>query len=164
MLNLKLNKFFFHIILEKPSYFYNISSIFRLSVGLHFALHIVGLFSFFSLKTQHLKPSLDYFENCNVFFYDNLLECLNLINIKNIFILEPGKEISTTVLSIPKNSGFIFGSEKKSVNFKVLNIYKIFISIPFYNNIRSYNLSHSISILSSFLLKNLFITFLCLFV
>lgn len=153
----KINKCLFHVILDRPLFYYNISSIIRLSIGLNFSLHICGSLVLNFIKNKYNKPILDYMFSSNIYFYSNLFECLNMFNFNRIFIFETSSKKKIILNNFFLGDVLIFGPENNSVLNEFIKIYKkkIFF-FPVFGKIRSYNLSQSVSLVSSLLIKNFF--------
>ncbi len=140
--------FNFHIILYQPDIPPNTGNIARLCVATNSHLHIIKPMGF-SLDDRHLKRAgLDYWKHLDMTIHNCEEEFFDFA--KNVTIYFATTKSDKTFFDVQYKKGdmFMFGSETKGLPEKLLmNNIERCINIPTTDNVRSINLSDSVSVI-----------------
>jgi len=141
------DNFNFHIVLYQPDIPPNTGNIARLCVATNSHLHIIKPMGF-SLDDRHLKRAgLDYWKHLNLTVYNFLSDFLKFASNKTIYFLTTKAKRTIYETNYKKGDIFMFGSETKGLPEDLLASNLDFcINIPTTSNVRSINLSDSVSI------------------
>jgi len=137
------------IVLIEPKIPQNTGNIGRLAAAYNCPLHIVGDIGF-SLSDSALKRSgLDYWQFLDWTYFPNLDDYLETLSTKRFFLLSTHGLTPYTHAEFQYDDYLVFGSETQGLPKDLLKKYPDqLITIPMPNsNIRSLNLSNSVSII-----------------
>lgn len=139
---------YFNIVLYRPLIPPNTGNIARLCVGAECRLHLIGKLGFDIDDRSVKRAGLDYWENLDMKYYENLDEFLNIHHNKNIWLVTKFGEKKYTEVNYKIGDFIIFGQETKGLPKSLHNQYPDKrLSIPMNsNNVRSINLSNSVAI------------------
>ena len=148
-----------NIVLFEPEIPENTGNIGRNCVGFNAKLHLIKPYGFILNDRSVKRAGLDYWKYLQYQEYDDWyeFESKNLVNKKNIkfyLLTKYGKNSVLDINLIDVNNltdiYLIFGKESKGIDKKILDKYfdKTFY-IPMNQNIRSFNLSNCVAIVSN---------------
>ena len=139
----------FHVILFNPEIPPNTGNIIRLCANSGTKLHLIKPLGFNLNNTNLRRANMDYEEIQNINLYENVDECFKNNEFNDIFALTKYAKKNAFSKKFLPNDAFIFGSETaglpKDLLKNISNDKKI--RIPMLENIRSINLSNSVSII-----------------
>ncbi len=138
---------YFNIVLYRPLIPPNTGNIVRLCVGTECRLHLIGRLGFDIDDKAVRRAGLDYWENLDMRYYENLDEFLKINGDKNIWLITKfGNKLYTDVY-YELGDFIMFGQETKGLPEELHKRYPDKrLSIPMHNNVRSINLSNSVAI------------------
>ncbi len=138
----------FRVVLYQPEIPANTGNIGRLCLGANAELHIIKPMRFF-LNDKYLKRAgLDYWNSVKLFMHDSLEELINLYPDNQIFYCTTKSKNSYITPAYKKGDLFVFGPESRGIPEDILNANpEQCITIPMHSEIRSVNLSNSVSII-----------------
>jgi tRNA (cytidine/uridine-2'-O-)-methyltransferase len=149
-LNTKKRVLMLNIVLVEPRIPQNTGNIARVCVGLNASLHLIEPFGF-TLSDKYVKRAgMDYWDKLSLFTYRNLEHFWQTHPFNNRHFLATTKT-NTQYFDIDyKTNDFIyFGREDAGLDEKLINKYSNqTITIPMSKDIRSINLSNSVSIIA----------------
>lgn len=148
-----------NIVLFEPEIPENTGNIGRNCVGFNAKLHLIKPYGFILNDKSVKRAGLDYWKYLQYQEYDDWyeFEFKNLVNKKNIkfYLLTKYGKNSVLDINLMDNNNLtdvylIFGKESKGIDKKILDKYfdKTFY-IPMNQNIRSFNLSNCVAIVSN---------------
>lgn len=148
-----------NIVLFEPEIPENTGNIGRNCVGFNAKLHLIKPYGFILNDKSVKRAGLDYWKYLQYQEYDDWyeFESKNLVNKKNIkfYLLTKYGKNSVLDINLMDNNNLtdvylIFGKESKGIDKKILDKYfdKTFY-IPMNQNIRSFNLSNCVAIVSN---------------
>lgn len=146
-----------HIVLFEPEIPENTGNISRNCVGFNIKLHMIKPYGFILNDKNVKRAGLDYWDHLKLFEYDNWLDFEKQNNISNssrIFFLSKRGKISTNeidlkIANINDEIYLVFGRESSGIDSNIIKKYldKVFY-IPMSENVRSFNLSNCVAIMS----------------
>lgn len=145
-----------NIVLFQPEIPENTGNIARNCVGFNATLHLIRPYGFILNEKKVRRAGLDYWDNLKLVQYDDWkdFEEKTKIDKDNIFLItkfasKELSEINESKLNIDKDIYFVFGRETKGLPEEITNKYfDQRIKINMNNNVRSFNLSNCVSIVS----------------
>ena len=137
----------FNIILLEPEIPFNTGAIGRTCVATDTALHLIKPLGF-SLDDKMVKRSgLDYWDKLKYFVYENLEDFYLKNPQANIYFATTKAQRTYDEISYKPNDYIMFGKESKGIPEEILIKNKEnSVRIPMWGEIRSLNLSNSVSI------------------
>ena len=136
----------FHIILYEPEIPPNTGNIIRLSANTGFQVHLIEPLGFKVDDKSLKRAGMDYFEKTDFQVWRSLAECLNTLNLQNIYTVSTkGKSIYSD-LTYSQGDAFIFGPESRGLPQTIIDEYAS-ITIPMKSTGRSINLANAVSII-----------------
>lgn len=146
------------IALYRPEIPANTGNIGRLCVGLGVAMHIVGKPSFIIRSKEVKRAGLDYWQFLNLIKHENEYTFLSYCDDNDIRIVPVSKfgSVRYDKFNYKNNDIFLFGRESSGLRDSIWEKYlNESIYIPMTDNVRSINLSNSVSIVSYEALKHI---------
>lgn len=142
------DKISFRVALYQPEIPANTGNIGRLCLGANAELHIIKPMRFF-LNDKYLKRAgLDYWEHVKLFMHDSLEDLISCYPENNIYYCTTKTTQNYTDLTYKQGDIFLFGPESRGIPENILNQHPDKnITIPMHSEIRSINLSNSVSII-----------------
>lgn len=145
-----------NIVLFQPEIPENTGNIARNCVGFNATLHLIRPYGFILNEKKVRRAGLDYWDNLKLVQYDDWKDFEEKTNIDkdSIFLItkfatKELSEINESELNINKDIYFVFGRETKGLPEEITNKYfDQRIKINMNNNVRSFNLSNCVSIVS----------------
>ena len=136
----------FHIILFEPEIPPNAGNIIRLSVNTGCQLHFIEPLGF-SLDARSFKRAgMDYMKRKDIKVWNSLDECIDNIDLNNIYSISTKGKIQYTKVDYSNNDAFIFGPESRGLPKKIRESFQS-IYIPMKSEGRSLNLANAVSII-----------------
>lgn len=137
----------FNIVLLEPEIPFNTGAIGRTCVATDTALHLIKPLGF-SLDDKMVKRSgLDYWDKLKLFIYENIEEFYEKNPNAKIYFATTKAEKTYDEPKYQENDFLLFGKESKGIPEEILvKNRKNCIRIPMWGEIRSLNLSNSVSI------------------
>ncbi len=141
------DSFDFHVVLYQPDIPPNTGNIARLCVATNTHLHIIKPMGF-SLNDKKLKRAgLDYWKYLKLTIHDSLNDFLKFAKDKTIYFATTKARKTIYDARYKKGDVFMFGSETQGLPEDLLKENLDYcINIPMSSNVRSINLSDSVSI------------------
>ncbi|WP_051129556.1 tRNA (uridine(34)/cytosine(34)/5-carboxymethylaminomethyluridine(34)-2'-O)-methyltransferase TrmL [Hippea alviniae] len=141
------DSFDFHVVLYQPDIPPNTGNIARLCVATNTHLHIIKPMGF-SLDDKRLKRAgLDYWKYLKLTIHDSLDDFLEFTKDKTIYFSTTRAKKTIYDMNYKKGDFFMFGSETQGLPEELLKEnFDYCINIPMSPNVRSINLSDSVSI------------------
>ncbi len=138
----------FRIVLFQPEIPANTGNIGRLCLGANAELHIIKPMRFFLNDKYVKRAGLDYWEQVQLFIHDSLDVFLSKYPSNNVYYCTTKTSQRYNDFAYNKGDIFIFGPESRGIPENILkqNQEKC-ITIPMFDQIRSVNLSNSVSII-----------------
>ncbi|MBE8222119.1 MAG: tRNA (cytidine(34)-2'-O)-methyltransferase [Bdellovibrionales bacterium] len=157
----RLEKIHCHIVLLEPEIPQNTGNIGRLCVGMGAKLHLIKPFGFELNDKSLRRAGLDYWKHLNHQIYESWEEFLSFrSSIDKLYFLS--KKQGTVFYNVnfkdcKKYDGFfIFGKETKGLPDSILKKYKNeVLTVPIFGQIRSYNLSNTVAMLLSEIIRQI---------
>lgn len=147
-----------NIVLFQPEIPENTGNIARTCVGFNAKLHMIRPFGFILNDKRMKRAGLDYWDYLNKKEYDDWMdfENQNLVNSNNSKIYLITKFANRSISDLTKEElnqkdeiFFVFGRETKGLSSEIMEKFKDFqLKIEMNKNIRSFNLSNSVAIVS----------------
>jgi len=138
----------FKIVLFEPEIPGNTGNIGRLCVGTDSELHIIKPMRFLLTDKYLKRAGLDYWPKLNLHIHENLNDFLNKNENSNIYWCTTKSQYVYTEQNYSKGDIFVFGPESKGLPEDILRKYwPNTITIPMTKDIRSLNLSNSVSVI-----------------
>lgn len=143
-----MNQNSFNIVLYEPQIPQNTGNIARLCACTGSCLYLVGKLGF-QITDKHVKRAgLDYWDKVHIEFCESLDELQQRFPDNNFYFLSTKATKKYYEVSYKEGDFFVFGSETKGLPESVIfNNLDNSLKIPMINNIRSLNLSNSVSII-----------------
>ncbi len=137
----------FHIALYQPDIPPNTGNIARLCVATNSHLHIIKPIGF-SLDDKHLKRAgLDYWKYLKMTIYDSADDFFKFVKDRTIYFATTKAKHTIFDVRYQKGDVLMFGSETKGLpEDLILDNMDFCINIPTTSNVRSINLSDSVSV------------------
>jgi len=144
---IKLQTTGLNIVLYQPEIPANTGNIGRLCVGTNSRLHLIKPFRFFLDDKSLKRAGLDYWKDLDLIIHESLEGLLDIAPISKVFFCTTKTGYSLWNRFFYPGDFFVFGPESKGLPENILEKYsEQCISIPMTSNIRSINLSNSVSI------------------
>lgn len=146
-----------NIVLFEPEIPENTGNISRNCVGFNLKLHMIKPYGFILNNKYVKRAGLDYWKDLKLNEYDSWDEFEKINNISKesrIYFLSKRGNISTNNIdlkidNINEEIYLVFGKESSGINCEIIKKYeKNIFNIPMSNNIRSFNLSNCVAIMS----------------
>lgn len=137
-----------NIVLHEPEIPQNTGNISRTCAVTHSKLHLIKPLGF-SVEDRYLKRSgLDYWQFLDVSYYENFEDFLDKNPNAKIFMATTKAKKIYTDVTYSENDFIMFGKESAGIPEEILLKYKdTSVRIPMYDELRSLNLSNSVSII-----------------
>ena len=147
----------FNIALYQPDIPQNTAAIIRTCSCCSLKLEIIKPTGFVLNNRKLERVYLDYLENCEIVYYENFEEFLEVKELGDIVLFTTKSKNQYFKYKFKRNVTLLFGSESKGVHEKVHN--KIFnkLNIPISKKARSLNLASSVAIAASEALRQIYI-------
>ena len=136
----------FHIILFEPEIPPNAGNIIRLSVNTGCQLHFIEPLGFSLDEKSFKRAGMDYMKRKDIKVWNSLEECIDNIDLNNIYSISTKGKIQYTKVDYSNNDAFIFGPESRGLPKKIRESYQS-IYIPMKSEGRSLNLANAVSII-----------------
>jgi tRNA (cytidine/uridine-2'-O-)-methyltransferase len=137
----------FHIVLVEPEIPPNTGNIVRTCSVTGAKLHLIKPLGFSIDDTQLKRAGLDYWHEVDIQLYDSFQQLRDTYPDKRFFCVETNGSKSHTSFAYQEDDFFVFGKETKGLANDILEAHKdTLIRIPMLPNVRSLNLSNSVSI------------------
>ena len=136
----------FHIILFEPEIPPNAGNIIRLSVNTGCQLHFIEPLGFSLDEKSFKRAGMDYMKRKDIKVWNSLEECIDNIDLNNIYSISTKGKIQYTKVDYLNNDAFIFGPESRGLPKKIRESYQS-IYIPMKSEGRSLNLANAVSII-----------------
>ncbi len=145
---MKNKSFNFHIVLFEPEIPPNTGNIIRLCANTGCQLHLIHPLGFKVDDKSLRRAGLDYHEHASIMEHDNLKSFIDTIKPKRLFAIETCGDKSYHEINYKLGDAFLFGPETRGLPKEALNLIQKenILHIPMLKNIRSINLSNSVSI------------------
>ncbi len=138
----------FNIVLYQPEIPSNTGNIGRLCLGTNAALHIIKPMRFLISDKYLKRAGLDYWDELNISYYDNIEELYSSMQHNRIFLCSTKGKNRYDKTEYKQGDTFVFGPESRGLPNDLLNKYaEQVITIPMSDKIRSINLCNSVSII-----------------
>ena len=138
----------FHVALYNPEIPANTGNIGRICVGCNSKLHLIKPMRFLLTDKYLKRAGLDYWQDLDLQFHENLEEFLNHFRDHNIFLCTTKGKKNYTDVSYQQGDLLLFGPETKGLPAELLERYPDnTIKIPMSDKIRSLNLSNSVAVI-----------------
>ena len=136
----------FHIILFEPEIPPNAGNIIRLSVNTGCQLHFIEPLGFSLDEKSFKRAGMDYMKRKDIKVWNSLDECIDNIDLNNIYSISTKGKIQYTKVDYSNNDAFIFGPESRGLPKKIRESFQS-IYIPMKSEGRSLNLANAVSII-----------------
>ena len=136
----------FHIILFEPEIPPNAGNIIRLSVNTGCQLHFIEPLGFSLDERSFKRAGMDYMKRKDIKVWNSLEECIDNIDLNNIYSISTKGKIQYTKVDYSNNDAFIFGPESRGLPKKIRESFQS-IYIPIKSEGRSLNLANAVSII-----------------
>lgn len=136
----------FHIILFEPEIPPNAGNIIRLSVNTGCQLHFIEPLGFSLDEKSFKRAGMDYMKRKDIKLWNSLEECIDNIDLNNIYSISTKGKIQYTKVDYSNNDAFIFGPESRGLPKKIRESFQS-IYIPMKSEGRSLNLANAVSII-----------------
>ena len=136
----------FHIILFEPEIPPNAGNIIRLSVNTGCQLHFIEPLGFSLDERSFKRAGMDYMKRKDIKVWNSLEECIDNIDLNNIYSINTKGKIQYTKVDYSNNDAFIFGPESRGLPKKIRESFQS-IYIPMKSEGRSLNLANAVSII-----------------
>ena len=135
-----------HVCLVEPEIPANTGNIARLCVATGATLHLVRPLGFFLSDPKLKRAGLDYWEHLDLNVHDSFADFLTTAEPQRIFFVETGGSRLYSEVDYQEDDFFVFGSETKGLDPELLGEYaEDIVTLP-QCNVRSLNLSNTVSI------------------
>ena len=136
----------FHIILFEPEIPPNAGNIIRLSVNTGCQLHFIEPLGFSLDERSFKRAGMDYMKRKDIKVWNSLEECIDNIDLNNIYSISTKGKIQYTKVDYANNDAFIFGPESRGLPKQIRESFQA-IYIPMKSEGRSLNLANAVSII-----------------
>ena len=136
----------FHIILFEPEIPPNAGNIIRLSVNTGCQLHFIEPLGFSLDERSFKRAGMDYMKRKDIKVWNSLEECIDNIDLNNIYSISTKGKIQYTKVDYSNNDAFIFGPESRGLPKKIRESFQS-IYIPMKSEGTSLNLANAVSII-----------------
>lgn len=138
-----------NIVLIEPEIPQNTGNIARTCAATGATLHLIKPLGFDISEKAVKRAGLDYWDKLDIKIYENLDEFKNITKDKDVFLVTTKAKKVYTNISYTKDCYIVFGPETRGIpEDYILEHMENSIRIPMKNNIRSLNLSNSVSIVA----------------
>lgn len=136
-----------NILLHEPEIPYNTGNIGRTCVATGTALHLIKPLGFFIDEKSVKRAGLDYWDKLELYLYEDFEDFLKKNPNATIYMATTKAQKTYTEVAYEKDSFIMFGKESAGIPENILIDYPdTSIRIPMKPDIRSLNLSNSVSI------------------
>ncbi len=137
-----------HLVLYQPEIPQNTGNIARTCAATSTSLHLIKPLGF-TINDKYLKRAgLDYWDDVEIFYHNSYSDFLEKYPDANIFYVTTKGKKNYCEVNYPKNSFIMFGPETRGLPIEIINNnFNNCLRIPMMDNIRSLNLSNSVSII-----------------
>ena len=136
-----------NILLHEPEIPYNTGNIGRTCVATGTALHLIKPLGFFIDEKSVKRAGLDYWDKLELYLYEDFEDFLKKNPNATIYMATTKAQKTYTEVAYEKDSFIMFGKESAGIPENILiNYPDTSIRIPMKPDIRSLNLSNSVSI------------------
>lgn len=143
-----------NIVLIEPEIPQNTGNIARTCAATGATLHLVKPLGFDISEKAVKRAGLDYWDKLDIKIYENLDEFKNFAKDKDIFLVSTKAKKVYSDVQYKKDCYIVFGPETRGIpESYILENMDNSIRIPMKNNIRSLNLSNSVSIVAYEILR-----------
>ena len=143
-----------NIVLIEPEIPQNTGNIARTCAATGATLHLIKPLGFDISEKAVKRAGLDYWDKLDIKVYENLNEFIDKTKDKDIFLVSTKAKKVYTQISYPKDCYIVFGPETRGIpEDYILENMDNSIRIPMKENIRSLNLSNSVSIVAYEILR-----------
>ena len=136
----------FHIILFEPEIPPNAGNIIRLSVNTGCQLHFIEPLGFSLDERSFKRAGMDYMKRKDIKVWNSLEECIDNIDLNNIYSISTKGKIQYTKVDYSNNDAFIFGPESRGLPKKIRESFQT-IYITMKSEGRSLNIANAVSII-----------------
>ena len=144
-----------NIALYQPDIPQNTAAIIRTCSCLGLKLEIIKPTGFILNEKKLNRIYMDYLKNCEITYHENFEKFIETKKVKDIILFTTKTNNQYYKYQFKKNDTLLFGSESKGVDQKVHNIIKNKLNIPIKKNTRSLNLTTSVAIAASEVLRQI---------
>ncbi len=138
-----------NIVLIEPEIPQNTGNIARTCAATGATLHLIKPLGFDISEKAVKRAGLDYWDKLDIKIYENLEEFKNITKDKDVFLVTTKAKKVYSNVSYTKDCYIVFGPETRGIpESYILEHMENSIRIPMKNNIRSLNLSNSVSIVA----------------
>ncbi|NMA60686.1 MAG: tRNA (cytidine(34)-2'-O)-methyltransferase [Firmicutes bacterium] len=135
-----------HVVLVEPEIPSNAGNVARLCVATGSTLHLVRPLGFFLSDPKLKRAGLDYWEHLDLVVHDCFEDFLEAVQPKRLFFVETGGKQLYSEVSYAWDDYLVFGSETMGLPNEVLEkFHEHIITLP-QLDVRSLNLSNTVSI------------------
>lgn len=135
-----------HVVLVEPEIPSNAGNVARLCVATGSTLHLVRPLGFFLSDPKLKRAGLDYWEHLDLVVHDCFEDFLEAVQPKRLFFVETGGKQLYSEVSYAWDDYLVFGSETKGLPNEVLEKFREHIITLPQLDVRSLNLSNTVSI------------------
>lgn len=134
------------VVLVEPEIPANTGNIARLCVATGSPLHLVRPLGFFLSDPKLKRAGLDYWKHLDLIVHNSFPDFLEAVGSKRLFFVETGGDKLYTDVAYQQDDYLIFGSETKGIPKDILlEFAEQIVTLP-QNDVRSLNLSNTVSI------------------
>ena len=131
---------------DRPEIPPNAGNIIRLSVNTGCQLHFIEPLGFSLDERSFKRAGMDYMKRKDIKVWNSLEECIDNIDLNNIYSISTKGKIQYTKVDYSNNDAFIFGPESRGLPKKIRESFQS-IYIPMKSEGRSLNLANAVSII-----------------
>ncbi len=137
-----------NIVLHEPEIPLNTGNIGRTCVATNSKLHLIRPFGFFIDDKAIKRAGLDYWDELDVYYYDNFEQFIDKNNNPKIYMATTKSKQTYTDVNYEHDCFIMFGKESSGIPEEILLNYKeTSIRIPMLEKYRSLNLSNSVAVI-----------------
>lgn len=134
------------VVLIEPEIPANTGNVARLCVATGSTLHLVRPLGFFLSDPKLKRAGLDYWEYLDLVVHNSLSEFLEAVRSKRLFFVETGGDQLYSDVAYLPDDFLVFGSETKGIPQETLDHFREQIVTLPQQDVRSLNLSNTVSI------------------
>ncbi len=136
-----------HVVLVEPEIPANTGNIARLCVATGSSLHLIRPLGFFLSDPKLKRAGLDYWEHLELYVHDSFGDFLAATDPLRLFLVETGGASLYSEVNYQAGDYLVFGSETRGLDPELLRRYQDFtVTLP-QKDVRSLNLSNTVSII-----------------
>ena len=136
-----------HVVLVEPEIPANTGNIARLCVATGSSLHLIRPLGFFLSDPKLKRAGLDYWDYLDLHTYDSFEDFLADANPTRLFLVETGGTCLYSEVDYQADDYLVFGSETKGLDPKLVECYRESVVTLPQRDVRSLNLSNTVSII-----------------